>query len=266
MKQKTIFVLLALIISTKSYASPLDDYFQQFRNRIEQEIKEFVLVSGWSSNFRGLSPASSLGVWGFDVGVELTSLPQNAFHLAGQDLSLPSFFPRVTLAKGITPNLDFQSSFLFPQILQGRVDLPEEIKKLIIYGGGLKYTLFHEEESWVSVAARVSYTRLYLDFFSNEVFGADASLSRSLKIPFTPFQLTPYLGGGYIGTKGEFKTTFIPFVTTGKHTAEAYRMFGGASLKLFFLDFTGQVDQSSSRRFSPIKTYSIKTSINVTSF
>ena len=171
-------VSFAQIPSGSFTVASLDD----IKARANVELKRFTELTGTVSNFRSLSPASPLGIWGFNVGVEITSLPQNTFQIFNQPLNLPSYFPRFHAAKGLTPNLDAELSLLLPRLVLGRGALPQEIESLAVYGGGLKYTLLREEEFWISLAARATYNRLYLKFFKSDTYGADVSVSRSVKV------------------------------------------------------------------------------------
>lgn len=256
-----ILVFISLLVAPlSSWAFSKDDYFDHFKNRHENELSEFVRVAGWTSQFRGLSPSRPLGAFGLDIGMELTSIPLNAFHLKGYDLRLPPVFPRLNIAKGITRNLDIEVSMLVPKILKNQLNMPGEIEGLLIWGGGLKYTLLHEAEFFASLAARVSYTRLMLDFFKSDIYGADGSLSHSFKLSSFPVILTPYGGAGYVSTLGTFDQGLIPFSPRGKQKARNYRFFGGASLKVSLLDITGEIDLSDA---PSVKTYSLKLGFDV---
>ena len=263
MRLKRFFGIALLIFFTTSaaFAMTLDDYYNQFKNRLEREVVHFTRVAGWTSQFRALSPSAPLGIWGFDGGLELTSIPNTAFKFSGYALDMPPFFPRIALAKGITKFLDLEASLLAPKLLVAQDQLPDEMKSLLIYGGALKYTFLNEAQFFFSLAGRASFTRLALDFFKSDIYGADMSISRALAVPLTiPLTVTPYAGVGYISTTGEFDDDFIPFISGKKRTAENYRMFSGLSIKAFVVDVTGQVDVTGD---SNLNTYSLKISLDI---
>ena len=224
-------------------------------------LKRFTELTGVISNFRSLAPASPLGIWGWNVGVEVTSLPQNTFEILGQSLDLPSYFPRFHAAKGLTPNLDAEFSLLLPRFIVGQTSLPEEIRSLAVYGAGLKYTLLREEEFPISLAARATYNRLYLSFFKSDTYGADLSLSRSVKLPIIPLRLTPYAGIGYMAINGAFKKNLIGLDTSHIHALQDYRYFGGLSTKLFIFNLTSQIDAPAT--FKKIDSVSFKISLEM---
>ena len=105
-------------------------------------------------------------------------------------------------------------------------------------------------------------TRLNLEFFKADIFGADASLSRSISLPLLPVTLTPYVGGGYVSSTGTFDQGFIPFVQGNEITGQSIRYFGGASLRLFIVDVTGQVDFTD---LPSDQTYSVKVGLDIDS-
>ena len=258
-------IIFGLIWYQSAWAAPVpldSDYINHFQSRATKELQEFTRMAGWTSQVRGLSPSNPLGVWGLDVGVELTTIPEKAFRFENYKMELPPAFPRLNIAKGITRNLDGEVSFMAPGLLKGQVDIPDEIESLWVVGGSAKYTFLREENYFISLAGRASLTRLGLSFFKADVFGADASLSRSISFPLLPITLTPYVGGGYVSSTGEFDQGFIPFVPGNKIIGQNIRYFGGASLRLFIVDITGQAD------FSDVPsdtTYSVKVGLDIDS-
>jgi len=183
-------------------------------------------------------------------------LKSSQFHLAkvGETIALcerfdekidvPPAFPRLSLAKGITPNLDIEVSALVPAVLGNQINLPEELKELLVYGGGFKYTMLREKGLVpFSLALRASYTRLNLSFFHLDTYSGDFSVSRSLSLPLLPVSITPFAGLGYVDINGEFKDENLDLIKASKtHQIQDYRYFAGASLKLFIFDVTGQAD------------------------
>ncbi|MBI3019106.1 MAG: hypothetical protein HYY61_04365 [Deltaproteobacteria bacterium] len=265
---KSILVLL-FVIALWSHVSFAQTSFSNFnpmsldeiKTRANAELKRFTELTGVVSNFRTLAPASPLGIWGFNVGVEVTSLPQNTFQIFNRPLNLPAYFPRFHAAKGLTPNLDAEISLFLPRLVLSRDALPQEIEALAVYGGGLKYTLLREEEFPISLAVRATYNRLYLSFFKSDTYGADVSVSRSVKPPLIPLRLIPYAGIGYMAINGEFKKSLIALDASQTHTLQDYRYFGGLSTKLFIFNLTSQIDAPAT--FKKIDSVSFKISIEI---
>ncbi len=259
-------ILILMLLSHASFAQMAPQGFtvaslDDIKTRANAELKRFTELTGTVSNFRSLAPASPLGIWGFNVGVELTSLPRNTFQIFNQPLTLPSYFPRFHAAKGLTPNLDAEISLLLPRLVLSRGALPQEIESLAVYGGGLKYTLLREEEFPISLAARATYNRLYLRFFKSDTYGADVSVSRSIKLPFIPLRLTPYTGIGYMTINGEFKKSLIGDDVSQIHNLQDYRYFGGLSTRLFIFNLTSQIDAPAT--FQKIDSVSFKISLEI---
>jgi hypothetical protein len=256
---KYSFFLVAFLASNAFAA----DVITELKNRTNLELRNFTEITGMASNFKSLSPASPLGILGFDIGVELTSLPSEALQIADQPQDLPTFFPRLSFAKGITPNLDLEASALIPKLVESQFDMPEEVKNILIYGGGFKYTMLNEGLFLpVSFAVRASYTRVNLDFFNSDTYGADLSLSRKLSVPLVPVSVTPYLGAGYISINGEFDGNQLSQLlgVSNTHSIQDYRYFAGMSFKLFIFKLTGQADFANPKQAN---TYSVKLGLDI---
>lgn len=258
------FILMALVSSL--IFSNANAFSIEANNPFQNDgvkFREFAEMTGLVSNFKALSPANPLGIWGFKGGLELTSIPPGTFQIFSNTVDLPPFFPRLHVVKGLTPNFDAEVSILFPKLLIGfsrALALPLEIKDLITYGGGLKYALFTEEEFPFSLAARITYNRLNVSFYRSDVFGADASISRSLTLPFLPLSFTPYIGAGYISIIGKFRKEKIPLGLNTDYKIQDYRYFAGLSTRFLIFNLTGQADFANPKRAN---TVSLKIGIDI---
>jgi len=251
------FVLLSILVGYTGQAAINLSSLEDLKNRTNSELRRFTEFTGMTSKFRSLSPASPLGILGFDAGIELTTIPTDAFQVFDEKIDVPPAFPRLSLAKGITPNLDIEVSALVPAVLGNQINLPEELKELLVYGGGFKYTMLREKGLVpFSLALRASYTRLNLSFFHLDTYSGDFSVSRSLSLPLLPVSITPFAGLGYVNINGEFKDENLDLIKASKtHQIQDYRYFAGASLKLFIFDVTGQADFGNP---ADANTYSLK--------
>lgn len=229
-----------------------------FKNQTATELREFIFSSGWTSSIRSLSPAHPLGALGWDVGLEVTTIPQNAFPF---DSGSSLYFPRLSFSKGLTQNLDLDASIFTTEVLS-QATIPKMFQRLWLYGGGLKYTVLHESDFWVSIAGRATYTRLDLLFLQSDILGADVSLSRKVKVPYLPITLTPYVGAGYLSSISKFDQRRIPFLPGEKQKpVQGYRYFTGLSFKVLFADFTVVADFSSLPK--KLESYSFKMSVDI---
>lgn len=244
-----LFILFLILISSLSRA-----FWIQSDNPLQnksQVLHNFTEITGMVSNFRALSPAKPLGIWGFQGGIELTSIPPETFQVFTNSIKLPPFYPRANIAKGLTPNLDFEASILVPKLISP-LSLPPELQGFITYGGGLKYAIFNELESPFSLAARATYNRLNISFFRSDTFGADLSLSRFLTVPFTSIRFAPYAGAGYVSVIGKFRKEKIPSGVGWDYKAQDYRYFAGLSTRFLIFNLTGQADFANPKRANTI--------------
>lgn len=235
------FLMLCLCILPMQGFGAYD--LTELKNRTNAELRTFTEITSMASNFKGLAPASPLGIWGFNAGVELTTLPHLALQVTDEDIELPKAFPRISVAKGLTPNFDIALSGMTAKIFPSELELPQELSNLFVYGGGLKYTVLREGIFPVSVGVRATYNRLKLPFFKSDTYGADVSLSRSLFL-FPKVSVTPFAGVGYVSIHGEFNPTELSkyLQVSSKQAISDYRYFSGVSFNLFFLNMTGQFD------------------------
>jgi hypothetical protein len=266
-----LFVLLSALSFSLAFSQAFSaevqlppDYVLHFKGRTNLELREFIHLSALTGNIRSLSPSSPLSALGWDVGLEFTSVPQNVFQFKSGHLELPKYFPRLNFAKGLTENLDLEGSIL-TTLLFGSARVPEALTRLWLYGGALKYTILNESDFWISLAGRATYARLDLPFLEEDIFGADASISRGIKVsslPALPITLTPYLGAGYVSTIAKFDQRRIPYAPLDKQRpVQGYRYFSGLSFKFSMVDFTFLAE--SSRHPKKLRTYSFKMSVDI---
>ncbi|HBQ20763.1 MAG: hypothetical protein A2Z91_08165 [Deltaproteobacteria bacterium GWA2_38_16] len=262
-KTSSFSLLFGIIFISIPVFSQTPISYNELKNRVAGELRHFTEITGMASQFKPLSGASPLGIWGGNFGVELTSIPQDGFRILGQPIKTPLFFPRLHLAKGLTPNLDMELSALVSKVIESAVDLPEEAKNLQIYGGGLKYSILTDDSYPFSLAARATYTytRFNLGLFLSDTYGADISVSRSLALSAFPLSFTPYAGMGYVVINGMFRKDFLDLTKTDhSYLVQEYRYFTGMSMRLFLLNVTGEADFGNP---SEANTYSLKVGLNI---
>ena len=139
--------------------------------------------------YRGVTPASSLGIAGFDVGLEVTDTrieDRAAWRAAGSDAPADVVLPKLHIHKGLFGGLDI-AAFVAgaPQV---------EVR---VIGAALKYALLDDGIATPAVALRVSGSRA---FETGDLRVSTAALDALVSKRFTA--LTPYAGAGVVRLQG----------------------------------------------------------------
>jgi hypothetical protein len=161
-----------------------------------------------------LSPATPLGITGFDVGVDasFTRLNTNAFGTASNSSKSTLPIARLRVQKGLPFDIDAGISY---------TELPGTNMKL--WGGELRYAILGGSVATPAVAVRGTYSKLtgvdQLDFNTKSV---DVSVSKGF------LGVTPYGGVGWVWASGTPRN--VPGLSS--ETAGLGKMFAGVNLGL----------------------------------
>lgn len=192
---------------------------------------------GSALSYKGISPAESMGITGFDVGVEVTGtkLAKSAplwKSLTGTDIStLP--VPKLHVTKGLPLDIDI-----------GAVVAAIPGTGISLIGGELKYAVLPGSMAMPAVAIRGSLTKLSgVKQLSLDTKGLDVSISKGFAM------FTPYAGIGQVWT------TSTPDAALGLK-AESFtqvKTFVGGNLNLGLTNFAAEFDKTGSA-----SSYSLK--------
>ncbi|MEQ1532019.1 MAG: hypothetical protein HOO97_06365 [Sideroxydans sp.] len=192
---------------------------------------------GSALSYKGISPAESMGITGFDVGVEVTGtkLAKSAplwKNLTGTDIStLP--VPKLHVTKGLPLDIDI-----------GAVVAAIPGTGISLIGGELKYAVLPGSMAMPAVAIRGSLTKLSgVKQLSLDTKGLDVSISKGFAM------FTPYAGIGQVWT------TSTPDAALGLK-AESFtqvKTFVGGNLNLGLTNFAAEFDKTGSA-----SSYSLK--------
>lgn len=189
--------------------------------------------------YRPLAPAEPLGLLGFDIGVEITTvkIDSNAafWTQVMPNGNPPSYlaFPKLHLQKGLPFGVDV--GFVY-------TNLPSS--NLGMYGGELKWAILKGSVATPALALRGSYTTLTgVDTLDVSTYGADVSVSKG----FGP--LTPYAGIGEVWIKSSENTTAVAL---NDESISASHFFVGTKLSLLLLSFALEAD------FAKVPSYSFR--------
>jgi len=142
---------------------------------------------GAALSYKPVTPAASLGIVGFDVGVEATqtsmSNSSQIWKTATNGSSVSNLYvPKLHVAKGLP--LGFDVAAFYSKIPTTNISL---------YGGELRYAIVDGGITMPAVAIRGSYTKLAgVNQLSLDTKGLDLSVSKGFAI------FTPYAGVGEV--------------------------------------------------------------------
>ena len=192
---------------------------------------------GSALSYKGVVPAESLGVTGFDFGLEVTqtNLAKSATlwkNLSGNDIS-NLYVPKLHVTKGLPLNIDIGAFYSA---------VPTTDIKL--YGGELRWAFIEGGVAMPAVAVRGAMTKLSgVNQLALDTKSVDLSISKGFAM------LTPYAGVGqvWVNSTPDAATTF---------KAESFKqskVFAGANLNFGLTNLAVEFDKTGSAQSTSLK-------------
>jgi len=192
---------------------------------------------GSALSYKGVVPAESMGITGFDLGVEVTQtkLAQSAAlwnTLTGSNFD-NLYVPKLHVTKGLPLNIDIGAFYSA---------VPTTDIKLM--GGELRWAFIEGGVAMPAVAVRGALTKLSgVNQLALDTKSLDVSISKGFAM------LTPYAGVGQVWTSS------TPDAATG-FTAESFsqsKLFAGANLNLGFTNLAIEFDKTGAAKSTSLK-------------
>lgn len=192
---------------------------------------------GSALSYKGVVPAESMGVTGFDLGIELTQtkLAKSAAlwnTLTGSDFS-NLYVPKLHVTKGLPLDIDIGAFYSA---------VPTTDIKL--YGGELRWAFMPGSTTMPAVAVRGALTKLSgVNQLALDTKSLDVSVSKGFAM------LTPYAGIGKVWTNS------TPDAATG-FSGESFsqnKFFAGANLNLGTTNFALEFDKTGEAQSTSFK-------------
>ena len=169
---------------------------------------------GAAISYKGVTPATTLGVLGFDVGVEVTDTRvenSDAFSRAGAGGRSHLVVPKLHLNKGLAWGFDIGAF----------VGAAPEVGATL-FGADLRYGILDDGLASPAVALRASGTRVTgLGDLGVSTLALDVMASKKFTL------LTPYVGAGMVRVRSRAGGTALDEVSFNKG-----RVFGGLNVNL----------------------------------
>ena len=181
---KKIVLAVATLFAANAYAGDLN----QIGTLTQNQFLKLSTDLGAASAYKGVTPATPLGVVGFDIGAEITqtSIENSAiFRQAGAGDISNLYVPKIHVTKG----------------LPGGFDIGAFVSRVSGVGGSLigleaRYAILDDGLTTPALGVRLSGTKLSgVSKLSLSTVAVDAMLSKKLTL------ITPYIGAGSVRVK-----------------------------------------------------------------
>jgi hypothetical protein len=222
-----VFLVLWALPAAASDVSFNRTYTQQNFRDFSEEIGSVLL-------YRSIGPAVSLGITGFNLGVEMMGSDINEnkdyWKKAVSDGNPPSYLvnSRISFIKGLP--LDFDVGVVLGKILDP--DIP-------YFGAEARYAIVKDRALIPGVTIRGSYSQTFnVDQLDLKTYGLDLSVSKGFGVGI---KLIPYAGLGvsWVSSKAGHLTSGL---SLDKEEFSKTHGFLGARLEMGILAITAEVD------------------------
>jgi hypothetical protein len=213
--------LLATLLAALSLPAAAD--LTNLGGLTQDQFRKLSEDLGAAFSYKGVTPATSLGPWGFDLGVELTTTDMrnsDVFQAAGSGSVDRLFVPKVHINKGLWTGTDIGAFYGGSSEIGGS-----------LWGLSLRQAFIEDTVTTPAFAGRISGTRT-TDLGSLKVYtlAGDLVLSKRLTI------VTPYVGAGIV--RVESKATGFETVTSNEG-----RYFGGVNVNLGIINLAAEAER-----------------------
>lgn len=225
-------LLLTSVLVSASALAGTD--FRNLKNLNQSEFNQLAKDFSAAGSYKAITPATPLGITGFDLGAELsfTSLNNSTvWQKAGADIStLP--MPKLHLTKGLPFNIDIGASM---------VAVPNSDIKLM--GFEARYALLEGSAATPALGLRAAYSKLsgvdQLDFNAK---------SLELVVSKGFLMVTPYAGVGRVWG------SVTPRVgNLAAQSPTASKVFAGVNANFGLFNVAGEVDRIDSNQTVSMK-------------
>lgn len=219
--------LLALAFVAGAVAAQAAE-FGSIGSLSQGEFQHLAEDLGATFSYKGVTPATPLGMVGFDVGIEVTDTAlQNSdlFARAGSRSRSHLIVPKLHVHKGLFGGLDIGA------FVGGASQV-----NAAVFGADLRYALLDDTLTMPAVAVRVSGTKATgLGSLALATAAIDVMASKK----FTA--LTPYIGAGVVRVQAKADAGALAEERFNKG-----RVFGGLNVNLVGANLAFEVEQAGS--------------------
>ena len=230
MIKRTICATFAAV-ACSAYGSDLNN----IGNVTQDQLRGIAEDLGAAFSYKGVTPATPLGITGFDIGVELTDTNvknSSAFGAAGAGSPSDLLIPKIHIYKGLGWGFD----------IGGFVGGSSTVGATLI-GLDLRYAFVDDTLDTPAIAVRVSGTRAQdMGDLTLNTAGLDLMISKKLTV------FTPYAGIGTVRVQSNVKGTSLAEENFNKG-----RGFVGLNTNFLGANFAAEYEQMGSNPSISVK-------------
>lgn len=228
--KRFIVALFALILMAPNAYAGDDADIKIPASYAQPQFEDLSRQLGLAIAYRQAAPAETLGLIGFDIGIEVSQAKIDEDETFWSDVApdMPGslYVPKIRVQKGIP--------FIGVDIGASYAEIPQSDIK--IKGVELKYALVEGGPVTPAVAIRGSYSTLEgVDDLDLSTYGADLSISKGI------LMFTPYVGVGQTWIESDYTGSAV---TLKSESLSETKYFGGVRVALAIIMFTFDVEQS----------------------
>jgi hypothetical protein len=191
----------------------------------QDEFHRLAQDLGAALAYKGVTPATPLGITGFDIGLEATDTRMensSLFSRAGAGSRAHLVIPKLHIYKGLPGGIDIGA------FVAGATQV-----SATVFGADLRYALIGDSLATPALAVRLSGSKATgLGDLRMSTVALDVMLSKS----FTAF--TPYIGAGAVRIQADARGTGL-----AEERINASRVFGGLNVNLIAVNFAVEVEK-----------------------
>jgi hypothetical protein len=206
----------------------------------QDEFKSFSEEAGLAISYIPTAPAESLGIFGFDAGVEVTGadIREDRSYWTKVTQDPPAFLvlPKLHVQKGLPFGFDIGA--VYTKVPQSNISM---------IGGEVKWAFIGGNAVLPAVAIRGSYTKLLgVSGLNLQTIGADLSVSKGFAF------VKPYAGAGIVRVQSKEN---VDLLNLKQENLNLPKGFIGVKISLLLINFVVQAD------FSKIPLYTARLNI-----
>lgn len=230
MKRFIVALFALLAMAPNAYATGDADIIIEGSGIIQSEFEDLSRQLGHSIAYRQAAPAETLGLTGFDIGIEISQTKidedESFWKKVAPDMPGSLYVPKLRVQKGLPfINMDIGASY---------AEIPQSDIKLM--GAEVKYALVEGGPVTPAVAIRGSYSTLEgVDDLELSTYGADLSISKGI------LMFTPYVGVGQTWINSKYTGTGL---TLESEDLSETKYFGGVRVALAIIMFSFDIEQA----------------------
>jgi hypothetical protein len=199
--------------------------FPLIRSVAQGEFRGISEDLGAAFAYKGVTPATTLGVIGFDIGVEVTDTRienSSFFRQAGADASSHIVIPKLHVHKGLLGGFDVGA------FVGGASEV-----NATLYGADLRYAIVEDGLVSPAVGLRLSGTKATgLGDLSIATVAFDATVSKRFTL------VTPYAGAGIVRVQSKVRGAPL-----AEERFNQGRFFAGVNLNLLAANFALEAEK-----------------------